>query len=165
MKEIKVPVVICKLNKKSQRGFYFKRATVEKYLNSPSYSDRMSRRTALGMITHLRRKVADPELMKTIPKMDFQLATKSVVSYLESSYIDGDFWMADLVILDPDKFEGKVKEDILFIRGLVESGVKLTSSAGIDAYYNPVTNEGEVIYDIVGIDFTLSPDFKEGGIR
>jgi hypothetical protein len=125
----------------------------------------MSRKNAFCLLTHKARKVSDEETMKNVPSADYLLIEKEVVGFVYQMFLKDGYWMAKVQIFDPDKFTGKTKDSITFVRGLIESGIKLQSSAGIDAYYNPVTKEGEIIYDVVGIDFTQSPDFEDGGMK
>jgi len=159
-------IIICKLNNKSSRGYFFKEETVREFINSDAWADRKARKTALGVITHLeRRKPEDLVNKDFVGPKDYMLVDKATVSTITDMFIEDGYWKCTMEIFDPDKFTGKAKENIMYVRGLIESGVKLKSSAGIDAYYNPVTKEGQKIYDFVGVDFTQAPDFSEGGIE
>lgn len=153
-------VNICKLGVKSSRGYYFEEPAVREFIESDTWARRKADRTALGTITHMsRRKPNDPNNLKAVGPRDYMLVDKSVVSTVTDMWIEDGYWRCRILIFDPDDFEGSAKEDISFVTGLVKAGVKLYISAGIEAYYNPVTKQGEKIYDVVGVDFTQSPDF------
>jgi len=160
-------IIICKLGKKSQRGYYFREPAVREFIESESWRKRKNDKTALGSITHLsRRKPDDLNNKDSVGAADYQLVDKTTVSTVLDLFIEDGYWKARVLIFDPEEFKGTdAYDDIKYITGLINSGVKLRSSAGIRAYYNPVTNEGEKIYDFVGIDFTQSPDFLEGGME
>jgi len=160
-------IIICKLDKKSQRGYYFREPAVREFLDSETWAKRKKDRTALGSITHMtRRKPKNPADEKSVGSADWQLVDKTTVSTVVDMFIEDGYWKAKVLIFDPEDFVGtEAYDDIKYVNGLIKSGVKLRSSAGIKAYYNPVTNEGEKIYDFVGIDFTQSPDFTDGGIE
>lgn len=155
---VKYTVNVFKLNKKSKRGYFFKEETVRKYLQSVQCQNRLNDRTSLGIITHFGRYDEDDTKNK-IPSKDVALRNREFTHYISNLYIEDGYLKAELTLLDPSLFSGSSHEKIMFVRGLILSGVKLTISAGIEAYYNPITKEGEEIYDIIGIDFTLDPDF------
>lgn len=156
-------VILFKIGKKSQRGYYFKESTVDKYLESEAYKNRVRNRNALGIITHYDRVNTTADKGKLIQD-DVALYNKSYTHYIERLYKKDGYLIATIRFFDPELFEGNTRESIKFILGLLKSGVKLNTSAGIEAYYNPITSEGEVIYDVVGVDFTMAPDFQESGI-
>lgn len=151
-------VNVFKLNKKSKRGYYFKESTVRKYLESDQCHNRLHDRTSLGIITHFGRYDKEDTKSK-IPTKDVALINREFTHYISKLFIEEGYLKAELTLLNPELFSGETRDKIMFVRGLILSGVKLTISAGIEAYYNPITKEGEEIYDIIGIDFTLDPDF------
>ena len=166
MAAIEKVVNICKLGKKSKRGYFFNEKAVRDFIDGPVWAKRKNDRTAFGMVTHRNRRAPDKEADKElISTADWQLRDQHVVSTITDMFIEDGYWRARMLIFDPDDFVGSpAYEDIKFVYGLVKNGVKLRSSAGIAAYYNPVTKEGEKIHDFAGIDFTQNPDFVEGGI-
>lgn len=163
MAELKVDVILFKINKKSSRGFFFKEATVDKFLASNACKERIKNRNALGIITHKERK-DDPKYKGLIPVEDQVLHGRLFTHYISALYKEKGYLKAEITILDPDNFEGETRERIIFLQGLFKSKIKLPTSAGIRAFYNSVTKEGEEIYDIIGVDFTMSPDFSESKI-
>lgn len=160
MAEYKHIITVFKFNKKSHRGFYFKEATVDKFLATEACQSRLLNKNALGIITHMERKESD-KLKGKIPVKDQILVNKSPISYISKLFKEKGALKAELTIFDPELFEGEVRSNIMFISGLLKSGVRIPTSAGIEAFYNPITHEGEIIYDIVGIDFTMAPDFED----
>lgn len=156
---------ICKLGKKSQRGYWFTEDQVRKFLDSTTWARRKADKTAFVSVTHRsRRKPNDPLDTKAVGPRDYMLVDKTTVGAIIDSWIEDEYWMCKILIFDPDKFEGKAKEEISYAHGLLASGVKLRSSAGVEAYYNEITKHADVIYDLAGCDFTNNPDFEEGGI-
>jgi len=166
MAELIKTLNIWELGKKSQRGYFFKEPAVREFLDSETWAKRKQERTAMCLLTHYsRRQSKDERDSKAVGQMDYQLIDQTTVGTVLDMYIESGFWRCKVLIFDPQKFQGsKALEDIAYVRGLIESGVKLQASAGIKSYYNPVTNEGEKIYDFVGIDFTQSPDMLNAGI-
>jgi hypothetical protein len=166
MADIIKTINICKLNKKSQRGFYFKESAVQEFINSSTWSKRKQDLTAFCSITHKsRRKPKNPDNIDAVGPRDYQLIDQTTVGTVIDMFIEDGYWRVKVKIFDPETFSGtEAYNDIKYINGLCTSDVKLRSSAGIEAYYNPVTKEGEKIYDFVGVDFTQSPDFLEGGV-
>lgn len=156
---------ICKLGKKSQRGYWFTEPEVRKFIDSSTWARRKADRTALCSMTHRsRRKPENPADIKAVGPRDYMLIDKTTVGTVIDMWIENGYWMCKILFFDPDKFEGKAKEEIAYANGLVSSGVKLRSSAGIESYYNEITKHADTIYDFVGVDFTNNPDFEEGGI-
>lgn len=166
MAEIVKDVIMCEIGKKSHRGFYFKEKVIRDFIESDVWRKRKEDKTALCSITHYsRRQPKNERDASGVGARDYQLVDQTTVGTLIDMFIDGKYWIAKVKIFDPEKFEGtEAYKDIKYINGLIESGVKLRSSMGCEGYYNPVSKECEKIYDIVGIDFTQSPDFSEGGI-
>lgn len=154
-------ITVFKLDKKSHRGFWFTRKALEDYLKSENCKKRIENRTALGTVTHKLRKVDD----NGVPAVDNLLLEKMATHTILKYFIEDGYLKADILIFDPDLFEGEMRETLLFLQGLIKSGVNITVSAGVVADYDSFTKEGKIIYDIVGVDFTLSPDFEEAGIN
>lgn len=163
MNTYKCDVVVFKINKKSKRGYFFTEKAVDEYLSSQTCRLRLENKNALGVNTHFKR-YSNEETKDKLPEKDVALYDMAFTHFVSRLYKKDGYLMAELTILDPTLFEGKVKERVSFILGLLKSGVKLPISAGIEAFYNPITKEGEKIYDIIGIDFTLDPDFHDGRI-
>lgn len=156
-------VVVFKINKKSRRGFYFKEEVVDRFLNSKKCRDRLDSKSSLGISTHFER-LPDDKLKGKIPTEDRVLYDRSFTHFISRFYKKDGYFMAEITFLDPELFEGETRERIKFITGLLKSGVRLSTSAGIEAYYNPLTKEGEEIYDIIGVDFTMAPDFEDSKV-
>jgi hypothetical protein len=164
MAEVKCDVVIFKINKKSSRGYYFKEKAVDDFLASDACRKRIEERTAMGISTHFERH-PDGVHDKKVPVVDQALINRSFTHYISKFYKKNGYFMAELTIFDPELFSGEAKDKIAFISGLIQSGVKLPTSAGIKAFYNPITKEGEKIYDIIGIDWTMGPDFEDSKVQ
>lgn len=166
MAEIIKNVILCELGKKSRRGFFFKEKAIREFLDSDTWKKRKEDKTALCSITHYSRRQSKNERDATgVGQRDYQLIDQTTVGTIIDLFIEDNFWIAKVKIFDPEKFEGtEAYKDIKYVNGLISSGVKLRSSMGCEGYYNPVTKECEKIYDMVGVDFTQSPDFSEGGI-
>lgn len=158
---------ICKLGKKSHRGYYFTEPEVRAFIDSDAWRIRKDDHTALCSITHKsRRRPEDLSDTKYVGQRDYQLVDQTCVGTVTDLFIEDGYWRAKVQIFDPDDFKGSdAEKDISFINGLINSGVKPKTSAGIEAYYNNITKHADVIYDFVGLDFTQSPDFgKDSGM-
>lgn len=152
---------ICKLGKKSHRGYWFTEKEVRKFIDSETWQKRKADRTALCSVTHKsRRGTKNPNDTKLVGQRDYQLVDQSTIGTVIDLFIEDGYWRARVEIFDPEDFKGSdAYKDISFVNGLISSGVKPRTSAGIEAYYSNVNKHADKIYDFVGIDFTQSPDF------
>lgn len=152
---------ICKLGKKSHRGYWFTEPEVVDFMNSEAWAKRKADRTALCSVTHrTRRAPKNPNDVKLVGQRDYQLVDQTTVGTVIDLFIEDGYWRARVLVFDPEDFKGSdAEKDIAFVNGLINSGVKPRTSAGIEAYYNNVTKHADKIYDFVGLDLTQSPDF------
>jgi len=157
-----IKVVLFTIDVPSQRGYYFKRSTVEKFLQSDAKKRIIAERSSTGTLTHQDR--IEGNISKALPKEDLLLLNRSITHYTSDFYLKGNDLIAELTILDPNLFEGDTRERILYLMGLIKNKISLSVSGAIEADYNDHTKEGMIIYDIPGIDITKSPDFKNSKV-
>jgi len=136
---------------------------VEKYLSSSAYADRIAKRLAFIGITHKDRKKNNSHL--DISSDDLVLVHKNTVGFIKRMYIQNDgFVWADAQLFDPSKFSGLVKDDIMYLEGMLGEGVLPPVSAVIDAYWNASEIAKELI-SVDGADVTLGPAFEGAEIK
>jgi hypothetical protein len=109
---------------------------------------------------------------------DLVLVNKNTIGYINRIFIpSGKFdWegylgidpsnlvWAEGTIYDPTDFEGDVKADIAYVRGLLKNGSRPPISGVVDAMWDAQEIAREILA-IEGGDITLAPSFKNAAIR
>lgn len=140
------------------------RSSAEEYLASESYDTRYNKaKLAFVGITHKDRKKTDSDL-KNVGADDQVLANKNTVGRIDSLYIaDDNYIWGKGFIFDPEDFSGQVREDIMYVQGLMKQGSILPASAVIDALWDNKMVARRIL-SIDGADITLNPAFTKAEI-
>ena len=145
------------------------------YLNSDTYAETVRQKSMVSSLTHRCRNLSavfpdKPALKQTIGKDDSMLivneSSPTPTHYVEKLYIneeDGWLW-ADLVVLDENLFDDVAKQNIMRLKGLLRSGIKVHTSAVIVAYWSNQKNGIDLckkIQEIRGVDVTFNSSWKD----
>lgn len=157
-------VTLFPLDTSASDGSVIPLSSISEYLLSDSYKENVVKKhlSVLG-ITHKDRKKNNSDLR--IGEDDTILMNKNNVGYISRIYTQNDgFAWAEVTILDANLFEGSMREDILYVTGLISSGMRPPISAVIDAFWDG--NEvAQKINSIDGLDITLNPGFVGAEIK
>jgi hypothetical protein len=161
--ELKVFVRLFNTDSKASDGSIIPRRVVDEYLGGEDYQLIKSAKLSVGGMTHQSRKLP-PNFEGLIGKDDLLYVNDNCTHYISEIYFmdDDPFAHAILKIFDPDKFEGRRRENIVNLRGMLQSGCKLPVSVVIHALWSP-SNLCEKIIRIKGCDFTANPAFAGAG--
>ncbi|MCS7318079.1 MAG: hypothetical protein NZZ41_07240 [Candidatus Dojkabacteria bacterium] len=142
-------------------GSIFTRNVIDEFLKSDLCKHRLQTKTCVGAITHIHR---DKKLIKSeiVAVVDQMLLNKAITHYVTDFYIEGDWLMADMKMLDENLMDSQSAENIKFIKGLLLNGIEIPVSATVIA--NWTGNKATKLIDIPGIDFTLDPGFDYAGV-
>lgn len=161
---MKFTATIIPLEVKSKRGELVRTPVVEDYLKSEHYLEKLvNKKLSFLGITHKDRKLSDPTL-KGIGADDQVLVNRNTIGVITRAYIEGDWVLCDVDIFDENNFEGSVREDILYLKGLLKGGSRPSVSAILDAYWTGKF-ECKQLLDIDGLDITLNPAFVGAEIK
>lgn len=163
--ELKVLVKLFSTEEQASDGSTIPRKSVEEYLSSSDYQLIINDKLSLGGVTHKDRKL-NPEYEGVVGMDDQVLINDNCTHYISKIFFkDNDpFIYAILRVFDPDKFAGKRKDNIINLRGLLESGVKPPVSVVIQALWSP-SNVAERIIRVKGCDYTQNPAFDGAGVQ
>lgn len=165
MSQAKFTVRIMDVTSKAADGSTVPRSTWETYLSSPSYHDKMSSKTAVGGLSHKDRRLK-PELKGLIGMDDQVLINDNALFYTTKLYFKpgSNFLYADAVTFDPELFDGKRRENINNIIGMLESGMICPISMVLQALWSR-SGEAAKIINFKGFDFTQNPSFRGAGLE
>lgn len=174
MNDIKYCTLRCwKISQKAADGSVIPYNVWEEYLRSPEYRETIEAGTAFSSLTHATRDIKSantsmsPVLQKLVGKDDQMLLTeshRSPVAKMTKLYIEGDWVMMDIEILNESGCDTAMAENIKRLKSLLGSGCLLGCSLIVVAFWdNQAGNGGDVaqkIHMIKGADFTLNPSQK-----
>ena len=174
--------VLCKIlgldNVPASDGSIIPRRVMEEYLASDAYKKSIEEKSMISSLTHRCRNLSavfpnKPALQKTVGKDDSLLIVDEnaptpthVVTRLFIN--DKDNWLyGEMEILDENLFDPIAKANIQRLKGLLHSGILLSSSAVVVAYWEKRrdgTELGSRIAAIKGVDLTVNPSWKDSHI-
>jgi len=159
-----IPVRLFPVDKRSKDGSLITTKAVEDYIMSDSYKKMLDKKVSFSCITHVFRNKKDFAKMNGVGPNDQILLNKTNVGFIIKVYIKSDGWAyADIETFDPNLFEGDMRENILYITGMIKSGCVLPGSVAIDAMWTS-SEEARIINEIKGYDWTLDPSFKDSEV-
>lgn len=176
---MRLRVRCCPLGKPAADGSIVSVEVAREYLQSEDYKLSVDGRLTLGYLTHRGRQLQTlpaaagntAALSKTVGKDDAGLiiadGAPSFTHYVESFYIDDDVqedtcpWLCAVVkVLDEDGFDEKAADNIKRLKALIRSGVRLTCSLVIVAFWGGSNSElCSKIKRISSLDWTINPSF------
>jgi hypothetical protein len=145
-------------------GSRIPRSSCEEYLRSDDYQTIIANKLSLGGVTHKDRVLE--EHYKGVIGMDDQIfVNDNVTHYITKLFFNGNdpFLYGEIELFDPRLFDGKRRDNILNLIGMLRSGVMLPVSVVIQAMWD-TSNVARKIIRIKGVDFTNNPAFKGAGI-
>jgi hypothetical protein len=145
-------------------GSRIPRSSCEEYLRSEDYQTIIANKLSLGGVTHKDRVLE--EHYKGVIGMDDQIfVNDNVTHYITKLFFSGNdpFLYGEIELFDPRLFDGKRRDNILNLIGMLRSGVMLPVSVVIQAMWD-TSNVARKIIRIKGVDFTNNPAFKGAGI-
>ena len=174
-----VRVRCCSLTKPAADGSLIGETVVRNYLESDDYKKSIDGKLTLGYLTHRGRALESmPDtignvgvLKKTVGKDDAGLCVAEGVPtythYVKEFYIDdvpgeGPWLMAVVHIFDAEDFDDIAAENIRRLKALIRSGVRLTCSLVVVAYWSGQSNGTDMcqmIKSIKSLDWTVNPSF------
>lgn len=160
---MKVLVKLYNMEEPASDGSRIPRRQTEEYIASDDYKIIIDERTSLGGFTHKDRQV-DPKYRELIGPNDQVLVSNNYTHVITRIFVKpGEpYCYAIAEIFDEDKFSGEVRDNIINLKGLIRSGVKLPVSVVIQAMWN-TSGMAEKIIRIRGFDFTQDPSFAGSG--
>lgn len=158
-------------------GSVISKAVWEEYLRSPQYHESIEAGNALGSLTHASRdnkhlSHITGSLEKTIGKDDLLLTPNipnapTPVWRLKELFIQDDWLMARLDILDENTCDDLMAQSIKRLKGLLSNGVCLGVSLVVVAFWSSDKGGGDVcqkIHNIKGLDLTMNPANRQARI-
>jgi len=161
---MKVLVSLFDTNTKADDGSVISRTVVEQYLASEDYRYLIQNRLALGGVTHKDRKIAYK--WESIGEDDPMLIEDNLTHYITRIFFRDEtdpVCYAEIEIFDPEEFSGARKDNIINLRGMLNSKVKLPISVVIQGDWDHMEN-CKKIHRIKGLDFTINPSFDGAGV-
>ena len=150
-----------------------------KFLESTQCKEDLKNKLSVGSISHRLRSaenapasIKSPLLGKTIGKDDLMLIPEegcgAVTHVIEDLWIEGDWCMGKLRILDEKDADELSAKYIKRLKFLIKSGIRVPISSVIIAFWKTEEGTGKdyalEIKRLRGADFTLNESFKGAGI-
>lgn len=150
-----------------------------KFLESKQCKEDLKNKLSVGSISHRLRSaenapasIKTPTLGKTIGKDDLMLIPEegcgAVTHVIEDLWIDGDWCMGKVRILDEKDADDLSAKYIKRLKFLIKSGIRVPISSVIIAFWKTEEGTGKdyalEIKRLRGADFTLNESFKGAGI-
>jgi hypothetical protein len=159
---LKREVRVFKCGDTAADGSTISEEVVKVFISSPEHRFNEGNKLIMGGLTHKDRNFSKE--YEAIGEDDTSLINYNTLFWLDRFYVSSDGWlMATLNLFNPEKFEGKMRENLMYLNGLIEEGVNLSGSVVIDATWRN-DNACEKIISIKGYDITLNPSFYRSGI-
>jgi len=159
-------------------GSHIGETAVRNYLESKEYKLSVEGKLTVGYLTHrgrslevLPNSIGTPGIKKVIGRDDAGLCVgdnlPTYTHYVKEFYIEdipgeGPWLCARVHIFDEKDFDEKAAENIKRLKGLIRSGVKLTCSLVVLAFWSAEGNgvdECKSIKAIKSLDWTVNPSF------
>jgi len=174
-----VRVRCCSLTKNAADGSLIGETVVRNYLESKEYKLSIDGKLTMGYLTHRGRSMDTmpstigntATLKKVVGRDDAGLCVADGVPtfthYVKEFYIEdvpGEGpWLCALVhILDEDGFDPIAANNIKRLKALIRSGIKLTCSLVVVAYWDSQSSGVDIcrqIKNIKSLDWTVNPSF------
>lgn len=174
-----VRVRCCSLTKNAADGSLIGETVVKNYLESKEYKLSIDGKLTMGYLTHRGRSMDTmpstigntATLKKVVGRDDAGLCVADGVPtfthYVKEFYIENvpgeGPWLCALVhILDEDGFDDIAAANIKRLKALIRSGIKLTCSLVVVAYWDSQSSGVDVcrqIKNIKSLDWTVNPSF------
>lgn len=150
-KKYDLVIKVCDFNKRAlvEKKFIDKDSVV-KLINTDKFKEDLKLGRKLGLLTHNDR-YKEREFSKDIPYCDNILLSSTLCSVTKDMQIEGDSIVAGIDLLDT--------EDGRKIRSMIEKGIPMGVSMAC-RMPTSLANDRDKFYlsEILGVDFTLSPD-------
>ena len=174
-----VRVRCCSLTKNAADGSLIGETVVRNYLESKEYKLSIDGKLTMGYLTHRGRSMDTmpstigntATLKKVVGRDDAGLCVADGVPtfthYVKEFYIENvpgeGPWLCALVhILDEDGFDPIAANNIKRLKALIRSGIKLTCSLVVVAYWDSQSSGVDIcrqIKNIKSLDWTVNPSF------
>lgn len=174
-----VRVRCCSLTKNAADGSLIGETVVRNYLESKEYKLSIDGKLTMGYLTHRGRSMDTmpstigntATLKKVVGRDDAGLCVADGVPtfthYVKEFYIENvpgeGPWLCALVhILDEDGFDDIAAANIKRLKALIRSGIKLTCSLVVVAYWDSQSSGVDIcrqIKNIKSLDWTVNPSF------
>lgn len=174
-----VRVRCCSLTKNAADGSLIGETVVKNYLESKEYKLSIDGKLTMGYLTHRGRSMDTmpssigntATLKKVVGRDDAGLCVADGVPtfthYVKEFYIENvpgeGPWLCALVhILDEDGFDDIAAANIKRLKALIRSGIKLTCSLVVVAYWDSQSSGVDIcrqIKNIKSLDWTVNPSF------
>jgi hypothetical protein len=174
-----VRVRCCSLTKNAADGSLIGETVVKNYLESKEYKLSIDGKLTMGYLTHRGRSMETmpgtigntATLKKVVGRDDAGLCVADGVPtfthYVKEFYIENvpgeGPWLCALVhILDEDGFDDIAAANIKRLKALIRSGIKLTCSLVVVAYWDSQSSGVDIcrqIKNIKSLDWTVNPSF------
>ena len=174
-----VRVRCCSLTKNAADGSLIGETVVRNYLESKEYKLSIDGKLTMGYLTHRGRSMDTmpstigntATLKKVVGRDDAGLCVADGVPtfthYVKEFYIENvpgeGPWLCALVhILDEDGFDSIAANNIKRLKALIRSGIKLTCSLVVVAYWDSQSSGVDIcrqIKNIKSLDWTVNPSF------